>query len=108
MLTSPGSTEQRRVAGVVRSGEEDEPGAALDHPYVTAVVWTTPRPQVVIRRHHVMDVDLSDMVRLGTLDSVLPEFLRAGLRAGKNIVVTGLLHELPDRHLRCRAGSTRR
>jgi Flp pilus assembly CpaF family ATPase len=57
---------------------------------LAAVAWTTPRPQVVIRRHRVKDVDLDDLVRLGTLDSVLASFLRAALRAGKNIVVTGL------------------
>jgi pilus assembly protein CpaF len=57
---------------------------------LAAVAWTSPRPQVVIRRHRVKDVDLDDMVRLGTLDSVLAAFLRATLRAGKNIVVTGL------------------
>jgi pilus assembly protein CpaF len=57
---------------------------------LVAVAWTSPRPQVVIRRHRVKDVDLNDLVRLGTLDSVLAEFLRAALQAGKNIVVTGL------------------
>lgn len=57
---------------------------------LAAIAWTTPRPQVVIRRHRVKDVDLDDLIRLGTLDSVLASFLRAALRAGKNIVVTGL------------------
>jgi Flp pilus assembly CpaF family ATPase len=44
----------------------------------------------VIRRHRVRDVDLDDLVGLGTVDSVLAGFLRAAVRAGKNIVVTGL------------------
>lgn len=57
---------------------------------LAAVAWTTPRVHVVIRRHRVRDVDLDDMVRLGTLDTVLAGFLRAAMRAGKNIVVTGL------------------
>lgn len=57
---------------------------------LAAVAWTTPRVHVVIRRHRVRDVDLDDMVALGTLDSVLAEFLRAAIRAGKNVVVTGL------------------
>lgn len=57
---------------------------------LAAVAWTTPKPHVVIRRHRVRDVDLDDLVGLGTVDSVLAGFLRAAVRAGKNIVVTGL------------------
>lgn len=57
---------------------------------LAAVAWTTPKPHVVIRRHRVRDVDLDDLIDLGTLDTVLAEFLRAAVRAGKNIVVTGL------------------
>ncbi len=57
---------------------------------LAAMAWTTPRPQVVIRRHRVRDVDLDDLVGLGTLDPGLAAFLRAAVTAGKNIVVTGL------------------
>ena len=57
---------------------------------LAAMAWTTPRPHVVIRRHRVRDVDLDDLVGLGTLDPTLAAFLRAAIRAGKNIVVTGL------------------
>ncbi|NMR21142.1 CpaF family protein [Cellulomonas fimi] len=57
---------------------------------LTAMAWVTPQPHVVIRRHRVRDVDLEDLVTLGTLDTGLSGFLRAALRAGKNIVVTGL------------------
>lgn len=57
---------------------------------LAAMAWTTPRPQVVIRRHRVRDVDLDDLIGLGTLDAALAAFLRAALRAGKNMVVTGL------------------
>ena len=57
---------------------------------LAAVAWTTPRPQVVIRRHRVRDVDLDDLIGLGTVDPCLAAFLRAALRAGKNIIVTGL------------------
>ncbi|MDQ1249788.1 MAG: hypothetical protein QG597_4164 [Actinomycetota bacterium] len=56
---------------------------------LAAMAWTTPRPQVVIRRHRVRDVDLHDLVRMGTLDTVLAAFLAAALRAGLNIIVTG-------------------
>ena len=57
---------------------------------LAAMAWTVRRPQVVIRRHRVRDVDLDDMVQLGTLDTVLAAFLRAAVRAGRNIIVTGL------------------
>ncbi|WP_081680432.1 CpaF family protein [Cellulomonas sp. URHD0024] len=57
---------------------------------LSAVAWTTPKPHVVIRRHRVRDVDLDDLVRLGTIDTVLAAFLRSAIRAGKNVVVTGL------------------
>lgn len=57
---------------------------------LAAMAWTTPRPQVVIRRHRVRDVDLDDLVTLGTLDPALAAFLRAAVRAGKNVIVTGL------------------
>lgn len=57
---------------------------------LAAMAWTTPRPHVVIRRHRVRDVDLDDLVRLGTVDTVLAAFLRAAIAAGKNVVVTGL------------------
>ncbi|OIQ85145.1 type IV secretion system protein PtlH [mine drainage metagenome] len=57
---------------------------------LAAMAWTTPKPHVVIRRHRVRDVDLDDLVDLGTLDTALAGFLRAAIGAGKNIVVTGL------------------
>lgn len=57
---------------------------------LAAMAWTTPRPQVVIRRHRVRDVDLDDLIALGSLDPALAAFLRAAIGAGKNIVVTGL------------------
>lgn len=57
---------------------------------LAAVAWVTPRPHVVIRRHRVRDVDLDDLVELGTLDPGLAAFLRAAVLAGKNTVVTGL------------------
>lgn len=57
---------------------------------LAAIAWVTPRPHLVIRRHRVRDIDLDDLVRLGTLDTALAAFLRAAIGAGKNIVVTGL------------------
>lgn len=82
-----------RTGSAERSFSSARPALHLrleDGSRLAAVAWTTPRVHVVIRRHRVRDVDLDDMVRLGTLDTVLAEFLRAAVRAGKNVVVTGL------------------
>ncbi|MCB2177825.1 MAG: Flp pilus assembly complex ATPase component TadA [Actinomycetales bacterium] len=57
---------------------------------LAAVAWLTPRPHLVIRRHRINDVDLEDLVAMGTVDSVLAAFLRAAIRAGRNVVVSGL------------------
>lgn len=58
---------------------------------LAAIMAVTPRPQVAIRRHRLVDVDLSDMVAVGTLDETLAGFLRAAVRARLNIVVTGVM-----------------
>lgn len=82
-----------RNEGAERSFSTANPRLHLrldDGSRLAAMAWTTPRPQVVVRRHRVRDVDLDDLVTLGTLDTALAAFLRAALHAGKNIVVTGL------------------
>lgn len=82
-----------RVGGSERTFTTANPRLHLrleDGSRLAAMAWTSPRPQVVVRRHRVRDVDLDDLVQLGTLDTALVAFLRAALRAGKNIVVTGL------------------
>jgi len=56
---------------------------------LAAVIETVPRPQVVIRRHRIRDVDLDDLIELGAVDRALAEFLRAAVRCRKNIIVTG-------------------
>lgn len=56
---------------------------------LSAVMETTPHPHVSIRRHRLVDVDLQTMERAGSVDHVLAEFLRAAVRARKNIVVAG-------------------
>lgn len=56
---------------------------------LAAVIETVPRPQLVIRRHRIRNVDLDDMVGLRAIDRPLADFLRAAVRARKNIVVTG-------------------
>jgi pilus assembly protein CpaF len=49
----------------------------------------TPRPQIVIRRHRTRGQGLDDLVKWGTLDTTLVAFLRASVKARKNIVIVG-------------------
>ena len=82
-----------RAGGAERAFSPAHPALHLQLPdgsRLAAIAWVTRKPHIVIRRHRVRDVDLDDLVRLGTLDGVLAAFLRAAVRAGKNIVVTGL------------------
>jgi pilus assembly protein CpaF len=59
---------------------------------LSAVMAVTSRPSVSIRRHRFSDLSLSDLVGLGTLDVELAAFLRAAVRARKNIVVSGAMN----------------
>jgi pilus assembly protein CpaF len=82
-----------RAGGSERSFTSAHPSLHLrlqDGSRLAAMAWTTKRPQVVIRRHRVRDVDLDGLAALGTLDACLVAFLRAALAAGKNLIVTGL------------------
>ena len=82
-----------RAGGAERTFTTAHPRLHLrldDGSRLAAMAWTTPRPQVVIRRHRVRDVDLEGLAGLGMVDECLVAFLRAALRAGKNIIVTGL------------------
>jgi Flp pilus assembly CpaF family ATPase len=63
--------------------------ALPDGSRLTAMMTVTPRPVLSIRRHRMLDVDLDDLVDVGTLDAGLREFLRAAVLARKDIVVTG-------------------
>ena len=59
---------------------------------LTAIMAVTPRPEVHIRRHRLLDVTLDRLVTLGTLDPALLGFLRAAMRARRNIVITGTVN----------------
>ncbi|MHB8449103.1 MAG: CpaF family protein [Mycobacteriales bacterium] len=59
---------------------------------LTAIMAVTPRPEVHIRRHRLLDITLDRLVELGTLDVALAAFLRAAMRARRNIVVTGTVN----------------
>ncbi|GAA2019434.1 hypothetical protein GCM10009839_14890 [Catenulispora yoronensis] len=64
-----------------------EDGARL-----TATIGTCKRPNLVIRRHRVVDVTLDDLVGRGMLSPAIAAFLRAAILANCNIVVTGPLN----------------
>ncbi|MET9083654.1 CpaF/VirB11 family protein [Streptomyces sp. NPDC004237] len=56
---------------------------------LTAITGLGPMTYAVIRRHRVSHADLGDLVRLGTIDPVLREFLAACVRAEKNVMIAG-------------------
>jgi Flp pilus assembly CpaF family ATPase len=59
---------------------------------LSAVMAVAARPAVSIRRHRFSDLSLTDLTALGTLDEELATFLRAAVRARKNIVVSGAMN----------------
>lgn len=74
---------------------------------LAAVMEVTERPAVAIRVPRLMGATLGDLVRKGTIDTVLRDFLRAAVRARLKIAVSGewgagkttllrsLCHEIP-------------
>lgn len=54
-----------------------------------ALIEVVPRPRVAIRRHRLTRTVLEDLVRLGSLTTLLAEFLAAAVRSGCHILVTG-------------------
>jgi Flp pilus assembly CpaF family ATPase len=59
---------------------------------LTATMGTSKRPNLVIRRHRVVDVTLDDLVARGMVSPAIAAFLRAAVLANSNIVVTGPLN----------------
>ena len=59
---------------------------------LSALMAVTERPVVSIRRHRFSDLSLSELIGLGTIDADLASFLRAAVRARKNIVVSGAMN----------------
>ncbi|MDV9171251.1 CpaF/VirB11 family protein [Streptomyces sp. W16] len=54
-----------------------------------AITGLGPMTYAVIRRHRVAHSGLDDLVRLGTIDLILREFLGACVRAEKNVMIAG-------------------
>ncbi|WP_419995060.1 CpaF family protein [Streptomyces boninensis] len=81
-----------------RSGVEERrfdranPGVGFQLPggeRVFAVMALTRRPSVAIRRHRYQHVTLSQLRRLGTVDTLLESFFKAVVLARKNVLITG-------------------
>ena len=56
---------------------------------LAAVMSVTARPVVSIRRHRLNDVDLDELVDLGTMSQEVADFLRAIVQARFNVVISG-------------------
>jgi pilus assembly protein CpaF len=56
---------------------------------VSAVMAVTTRPTVSIRRHRFAKVTLAELRENGTIDLALESFLKALVRAKRNVLVTG-------------------
>jgi Flp pilus assembly CpaF family ATPase len=56
---------------------------------MTATMAVTPRPCLSLRRHGQLDITLSGLIKLGTIDEVTAAFLAAAVRCRCNIIVTG-------------------
>lgn len=63
--------------------------ALTDGSRLSASAWFTAWPTVTIRRHPLLDIDTGDLLRVGAIDEGMQALLRAGIRAGKTIVVSG-------------------
>jgi len=59
---------------------------------LSALMAVSLRPAISIRRHRFTELSLAELVELGTLDDELATFLRAAVRARKNIVVAGAMN----------------
>jgi len=59
---------------------------------LSALMAVTQRPVISIRRHRFSNLSLADLRSLGSLDADLASFLRAAVRARKNIVVSGAMN----------------
>ncbi|MFF8264311.1 CpaF family protein [Streptomyces virginiae] len=83
----------RRTTGQAeRSLSTADPFLALrlsDGSRLQAVIDVTPGTYVTIRRHSMRHADLPELVDRGMLDSTLEAFLRACVRAEKNVMIVG-------------------
>jgi len=99
----PVADSEDELVAMIRAFAASQGGTARDfstaHPLlrlslsdmtrVSASMEVSGRVTVSIRKHRLVDVDLDDLERVGSLDHAQAEFLRAAVRARKNIVVAG-------------------
>ena len=81
-----------RMAHVPRRFDLGQPRLNLrlpDGSRLFALMDVSHRPVLSIRRHRLVRVFLDDLVRLGAIDAGLAAFLRALVKARKNIIVAG-------------------
>jgi Flp pilus assembly CpaF family ATPase len=63
--------------------------ALADGVRLAVVHWVSRRPHLALRVHRLIDVTLDDLTERRTLTEPLAQFLRAALRARRNLVVCG-------------------
>jgi Flp pilus assembly CpaF family ATPase len=63
--------------------------ALADGVRLAVVHWVSRRPYLAFRVHRLVDVTLDQLTGLGTLSEPVEEFLRAAVKARRNIVVCG-------------------
>lgn len=63
--------------------------ALADGVRLAVVHWVSRRPYLALRVHRLVDVTLDQLTQLGTLTGPVAQFLRAALRARRNLVVCG-------------------
>lgn len=63
--------------------------ALADGVRLAVVGWVSRHPHLAIRVHRLVDVALPQLTRVGTLTEPLEQFLRAVIRARRNIIVCG-------------------
>lgn len=54
-----------------------------------AVAWVCDKPCLAIRRHRFLKITLDDLVRLGSIDTEVRDFLAAAVRARKQLIIAG-------------------
>jgi Flp pilus assembly CpaF family ATPase len=59
---------------------------------LTATMSVTPRPCVSLRRHGQLDINLTRLTQLGTVDTTVAAFLAAAVRSRCNIIITGAVN----------------
>lgn len=84
--------ELSRRSGNERRWDQNAPKIdeqLVDGSRLSGIGWVCDRPNVFIRRHHLVDVDLDDLVANGSMTQLCASFLTAAVRARLNMVIGG-------------------